>query len=199
MLLAVQQGVLVCYPFLWLKLYMHVFKQRKSKLRKGSRKKRAWENFDSAQLRCNLSPACEMQTVIVDLKESHCELSRDLTADAMVKALLNQRATEYNTSRLLRFMFISVALHFVIVYKICCQSKTLINQSDGPELLVQLLHSGSHTEPDDAVLWVQITRLSYNFARDQCQITNHRQGRVTDTLVHVMDDCWFTDVFVTLM
>ncbi|KAG2618783.1 hypothetical protein PVAP13_3NG141315 [Panicum virgatum] len=34
-------GVLVCYPFLWLKLYMHVFKQRKSKLRKGSRKKRA--------------------------------------------------------------------------------------------------------------------------------------------------------------
>jgi len=93
-----------------------------------------------------------MQTVIVDLKESHCELSRDLAADAMVKALLNQRATEYNTSRLLRFMFISVALHFVIVYKICCESKTLINQSDGPELLVQLLHSGSHTEPDDAVL-----------------------------------------------
>ncbi|RLN00130.1 very-long-chain (3R)-3-hydroxyacyl-CoA dehydratase 2 isoform X1 [Panicum miliaceum] len=34
-------GVLVCYPFLWLKLYMHVFKQRKSKLGKGSRKKRA--------------------------------------------------------------------------------------------------------------------------------------------------------------
>jgi very-long-chain (3R)-3-hydroxyacyl-CoA dehydratase len=41
MLLAVKQGVLVCYPFLWLKLYMHVFKQRKSKLGKGSRKKRA--------------------------------------------------------------------------------------------------------------------------------------------------------------
>ncbi|CAN6332803.1 unnamed protein product [Urochloa humidicola] len=34
-------GVLVCYPFLWLKLYMHVFKQRKSKLGRGSRKKRA--------------------------------------------------------------------------------------------------------------------------------------------------------------
>ena len=42
--------------------------------------------------------------------KSHCELSRDLAADAMVKALLNQPATEYNTSRLLRFMFISVAL-----------------------------------------------------------------------------------------
>ncbi|KAL6619108.1 hypothetical protein ACP70R_034247 [Stipagrostis hirtigluma subsp. patula] len=34
-------GVLVCYPFLWLKLYLHVFKQRKSKLGKTSRKKRA--------------------------------------------------------------------------------------------------------------------------------------------------------------
>ncbi|RCV17392.1 hypothetical protein SETIT_3G216300v2 [Setaria italica] len=34
-------GVLVCYPLLWLKLYLHVFKQRKSKLGKGSRKKRA--------------------------------------------------------------------------------------------------------------------------------------------------------------
>ncbi|KAL6841317.1 hypothetical protein ACP4OV_028835 [Aristida adscensionis] len=34
-------GVLVCYPFLWLKLYLHVFKQRKSKLGKGNRKKRA--------------------------------------------------------------------------------------------------------------------------------------------------------------
>ncbi|KAJ1263246.1 hypothetical protein BS78_09G168500 [Paspalum vaginatum] len=34
-------GVLVCYPFLWLKLYLHVFKQRKSKLGKGRRKKRA--------------------------------------------------------------------------------------------------------------------------------------------------------------
>ncbi|XP_066367522.1 uncharacterized protein [Miscanthus floridulus] len=33
-------GVLVVYPFLWLKLYLHVFKQRKSKLGKGSRKKR---------------------------------------------------------------------------------------------------------------------------------------------------------------
>ncbi|KAL6609848.1 hypothetical protein ACP70R_039817 [Stipagrostis hirtigluma subsp. patula] len=34
-------GVLVCYPFLWLKLYLHVFKQRKSKLGKSHRKKRA--------------------------------------------------------------------------------------------------------------------------------------------------------------
>lgn len=53
MRLAVTQGVLVLYPFLWLKLYQHVFKQRKSKLGKGSRKKRAWENLallSSAQL-----------------------------------------------------------------------------------------------------------------------------------------------------
>ena len=76
--------------------------------------------------------------------KSHCELSRDLAADAMVKALLNQPATEYNTSRLLCFMFISVALHFVILYKICCESKTQINQSDDPELHVQVLNSGSH-------------------------------------------------------
>uniref|UniRef100_A0A452Z9R2 Very-long-chain (3R)-3-hydroxyacyl-CoA dehydratase n=1 Tax=Aegilops tauschii subsp. strangulata TaxID=200361 RepID=A0A452Z9R2_AEGTS len=34
-------GVLLCYPLLWLKLYLHVFKQRKSKLGKGGRKKRA--------------------------------------------------------------------------------------------------------------------------------------------------------------
>ncbi|PNT71108.1 hypothetical protein BRADI_2g23200v3 [Brachypodium distachyon] len=33
-------GVLLCYPFLWLKLYLHVFKQRKSKLGKVDRKKR---------------------------------------------------------------------------------------------------------------------------------------------------------------
>ena len=34
-------GVLLCYPLLWLKLYLHVFKQRKSKLGKAGRKKRA--------------------------------------------------------------------------------------------------------------------------------------------------------------
>ncbi|GJM88798.1 hypothetical protein PR202_ga05364 [Eleusine coracana subsp. coracana] len=34
-------GGLLCYPFLWLKLYLHVFKQRKSKLGKMDRKKRA--------------------------------------------------------------------------------------------------------------------------------------------------------------
>ncbi|KAF6990496.1 hypothetical protein CFC21_007680 [Triticum aestivum] len=34
-------GVLLCYPLLWLKLYLHVFKQRKSKLGKVDKKKRA--------------------------------------------------------------------------------------------------------------------------------------------------------------
>ncbi|KAJ3668982.1 hypothetical protein LUZ60_010932 [Juncus effusus] len=33
-------GVLVCYPFLWLKLYLHLFKQRKSKLKKLEGKKK---------------------------------------------------------------------------------------------------------------------------------------------------------------
>ncbi|GJN14621.1 hypothetical protein PR202_gb01468 [Eleusine coracana subsp. coracana] len=34
-------GGLLCYPFLWLKLYLHVFKQRRSKLGKMDRNKRA--------------------------------------------------------------------------------------------------------------------------------------------------------------
>nr|AKM76674.1 protein-tyrosine phosphatase-like protein [Geranium maderense] len=34
------QAVLVCYPFLWLKLYLHLFKQRESKLAKGHAKKK---------------------------------------------------------------------------------------------------------------------------------------------------------------
>ncbi|XP_008788077.1 very-long-chain (3R)-3-hydroxyacyl-CoA dehydratase 2 [Phoenix dactylifera] len=33
-------AVLVCYPVLWLKLYLHLFKQRRSKLGKHQRKKR---------------------------------------------------------------------------------------------------------------------------------------------------------------
>ncbi|KAK2999134.1 hypothetical protein RJ639_022832 [Escallonia herrerae] len=32
--------VLLCYPFLWLKLYLHLFKQRRSKLRKDLKKKK---------------------------------------------------------------------------------------------------------------------------------------------------------------
>ncbi|MCL7036648.1 hypothetical protein MKW94_007772, partial [Papaver nudicaule] len=32
--------VLVCYPFLWLKLYLHLFKQRQSKLGKHHSKKK---------------------------------------------------------------------------------------------------------------------------------------------------------------
>ncbi|KAK2995269.1 hypothetical protein RJ640_015550 [Escallonia rubra] len=32
--------VLLCYPFLWLKLYLHLFKQRRSKLRKNLKKKK---------------------------------------------------------------------------------------------------------------------------------------------------------------
>uniref|UniRef100_A0A803R781 Very-long-chain (3R)-3-hydroxyacyl-CoA dehydratase n=1 Tax=Cannabis sativa TaxID=3483 RepID=A0A803R781_CANSA len=31
--------LLVLYPFLWLKLYLHLFKQRRSKLRKHDKKK----------------------------------------------------------------------------------------------------------------------------------------------------------------
>ncbi|KAK9144998.1 hypothetical protein Sjap_005073 [Stephania japonica] len=31
--------VLICYPFLWLKLYLHLFAQRKSKLRRSGKKK----------------------------------------------------------------------------------------------------------------------------------------------------------------
>ncbi|KMT05320.1 hypothetical protein BVRB_7g174550 [Beta vulgaris subsp. vulgaris] len=34
------QVVLVCYPFLWLKLYLHLLKQRRSKLRKHHEKKK---------------------------------------------------------------------------------------------------------------------------------------------------------------
>nr|AKM76683.1 protein-tyrosine phosphatase-like protein [Pelargonium dichondrifolium] len=34
------QVVLLCYPFLWLKLYVHLFKQRKSKLSKRHEKKK---------------------------------------------------------------------------------------------------------------------------------------------------------------
>ncbi|KAJ3703287.1 hypothetical protein LUZ61_006992 [Rhynchospora tenuis] len=33
-------AVLVCYPLLWLKLYLHLFKQRRSKLKKKERKKK---------------------------------------------------------------------------------------------------------------------------------------------------------------
>ncbi|KAJ4767000.1 Very-long-chain (3R)-3-hydroxyacyl-CoA dehydratase [Rhynchospora pubera] len=33
-------AALVCYPFLWLKLYLHLFKQRRSKLKKKERKKK---------------------------------------------------------------------------------------------------------------------------------------------------------------
>lgn len=36
------QVVLLCYPFLWLKLYLHLFKQRRSKLGKHDGKKRRW-------------------------------------------------------------------------------------------------------------------------------------------------------------
>ncbi|XP_077217555.1 protein-tyrosine phosphatase-like, PTPLA [Tasmannia lanceolata] len=32
-------ALLLCYPFLWLKLYLHLFKQRRSKLRKPQKKK----------------------------------------------------------------------------------------------------------------------------------------------------------------
>nr|AKM76670.1 protein-tyrosine phosphatase-like protein [Erodium texanum] len=34
------QAVLLCYPFLWLKLYLHMFKQRKSKLSKQHARKK---------------------------------------------------------------------------------------------------------------------------------------------------------------
>ncbi|WJZ88826.1 hypothetical protein VitviT2T_008093 [Vitis vinifera] len=34
--------VLLCYPFLWLKLYLHLFKQRRSKLGKHDGKKRSY-------------------------------------------------------------------------------------------------------------------------------------------------------------
>jgi hypothetical protein len=91
MRLAVTQGVLVLYPFLWLKLYQHVFKQRKSKLGKGSRKKRAWENLallSSAQLSCHLLLSCETLT-------GHCgflfwKKIFELLSDATVKVLLNR-------------------------------------------------------------------------------------------------------------
>ncbi len=36
------QVILLCYPFLWLKLYLHMFKQRRSKLGKHHEKKRMW-------------------------------------------------------------------------------------------------------------------------------------------------------------
>ncbi|XP_062179464.1 uncharacterized protein LOC133884105 [Phragmites australis] len=95
-------GVLVCYPFLWLKLYLHVFKQRKSKLGKVNRKKRAWEKL--AQLcsgvKCHLSPACEMLT-------ARCGLLSDLAADAAVKAFAE------STSNLLYYkQFRGFYVHF---------------------------------------------------------------------------------------
>lgn len=37
-----RQVVLLCYPFLWLRLYLHLFKQRRSKLGKHHGKKRRW-------------------------------------------------------------------------------------------------------------------------------------------------------------
>lgn len=36
------QVLLLCYPFLWLKLYLHMFKQRRSKLGKHHEKKKLW-------------------------------------------------------------------------------------------------------------------------------------------------------------
>lgn len=36
------QVLLLCYPFLWLKLYLHMFKQRRSKLGKRHEKKKLW-------------------------------------------------------------------------------------------------------------------------------------------------------------